>query len=82
MKERRERGGKSLREEGGSKRERGFVGWSRLVQGARKTRDTNMLLCRVSCVGILARSSCTISIQKFEVDEMYNVGRPTRIFFP
>ena len=36
-----------------------------------------MLLCPVSCVGILARSSCTIAMQKFEVGEMYIVGRPT-----
>ena len=40
-----------------------------------------MLLCRESCVDILARSSCTISMQKFEVGEIYNVGRPA-IFFP
>ena len=54
--------------------------WSRLVKGARKTR-LNMLLCLASCLGILARSSCTISMQKFEVGELYIVGRPTR-FFP
>ena len=64
----------------GSKREKGVVGCSRLVEGARKTR-VNMLLCRVSCVDVLARSSCTISIQKFEVGEMYIVGRP-KSFFP
>ena len=40
-----------------------------------------MLLCRVSCVDILARSSCTLSMQKFEVGEMFNVGRPA-IFSP
>ena len=42
-----------------------------------------MLLCRVRCVGILARSSCTISMQNFEVGEMYcilSVGQP--VFFP
>ena len=60
----------------------GVVGCSRLTEGARKTRiHVNMLLCRDSCVGILARSSCTISMQKFEVGEMDNVGRPTS-FFP
>ena len=53
--------------------------WRRLVKEARKTR-LNMLLCRVSCVGILARSSCTLSMQKFEIGEMYIVGRPTRFF--
>ena len=61
-------------------KERGVVGWSRLVKEAKKTR-VNMLLCRVSCVGIFARFSCTISMQKFEVGEMYIVGRPTS-FFP
>ena len=64
----------------GLKERRGLVvGWSRLVEGARKTR-VNILLCRVSCVGILARSSCTISMQKFEVGEMYIVVRPTSFF--
>ena len=42
-------------------------------RGARKTR-VNMLLCRVSCVGILARSSCTLSMQ------IMSVGR--QVFFP
>ena len=42
-----------------------------------------MLLCRVRCVGILAlSSSCTISMQKFEVGEMFNVGRPAIFFLP
>ena len=77
VKERRERGGKNLREEGvGVKERTRVVGWSRLVEGTRK-----MLLCRVSFVGTLARSSCTISMQKFEFGEMYIVGRPTS-FFP
>ena len=80
MKERREGEVRAWERRSGSKREKGVVGWSRLVEGARKTR-VNMLLCRVSCVGILARSSCTISMQKFEVGEMYIVGRPTS-FFP
>ena len=64
----------------GVKERGGGCGWSRLVKEARKTW-VNMLLCRVSCVGILARSSCTISMQKFEVGEMYIVGQPTS-FFP
>ena len=41
-----------------------------------------MLLCRVRCVSFLARSSCTISMQKFEVGEMFNVGRPAIFVLP
>ena len=70
----RERGGKSLRGEGLGVGERGGVG-CRHVEGAKKIRIDNYVLCQVNCVGILAQSSCTILMQKFEV------GRPA-IFFP
>ena len=55
--------------------------WVELSRQGSKKDMGKYVLCRVSCVRILARSSCTIPMQKFEVGEMYIVGRPTS-FFP
>ena len=82
IKERREReregggGGGGVRaweKRGESKRERegGMLGGVTTLRGQERAR----------CVGILTRSSCTISMQKFEVGEMDYVGRPAN-FFP
>ena len=61
-------------------KERGVL-LDRVVSSREQERlRVNMLLCRVSCVGILAGSSCTISMQKFEVGEMYIVGRLDKFF--
>ena len=60
--------------------ERGGVGWSRLVEGARKIRIDNYVavsdqLCRYSC-------SIIVYYINAEVGETYYVGRPANLCFP